>query len=265
MPRTPLERPRRRLGRRAGIVAGAVVALMIVGISAANAEPAASLHSAPNVPADGHPSREKDNRPGHANPSQNQQASAARFATVRWNEFGTPSSIGPAMSLASGLGQDPATAAREFLTRNQDVFGVDEAAVAAMDVLSVSPIGTASVVLLRQRFGALPAGHDGLAAVLVQNGTALRVTSSLVARHQRARAGHAQRRRRGRRSLARRGVDREPGRLGRRVHRWRCPCRPAPPAPRTRSRSPRRTRLTRPRTRPMSTLATAACCCARTW
>ena len=44
----------------------------------------------------------------------------------------------------------------------------------------MSPVGTASAVLLRQRlFGDLPAGRDGLVMVLAQDGRVLRVTSSL--------------------------------------------------------------------------------------
>ena len=62
----------------------------------------------------------------------------------------------------------------------------------------IAPIGTGSVVLLRQRFGDLPAGHDGLVAVLVQDGSVLRVTSSLSRDTERARAGHPQPRGRGR-------------------------------------------------------------------
>ncbi|MEJ3743925.1 M36 family metallopeptidase [Actinomycetes bacterium KLBMP 9797] len=41
------------------------------------------------------------------------------------------------------------------------------------------PLGTGTVVTLRQRFGDLPAAHDGLVTVLVSDGAAVRVTSSL--------------------------------------------------------------------------------------
>src|SRR5262249_5935924 len=149
-----------------------------IGASGVNAAPPDAPKGSPTVPSDGHGPRGKDNRPGHASPTAVQLSAAARFHSVRWNDLGTPSSIGPAM-LASGLATDPVTAARQFLVQNRDTFGLDEAAVSAMDVLGVSPIGTASAVLLRQRFGDLPAGRDGLVTVLVQNGNVLRVTSSL--------------------------------------------------------------------------------------
>jgi len=165
----------RRAWRQASVITAVVLlgtAMVASGASAAPPSP-----TAPNVPADGHGPRDKDNR-GHANPTKAQMSAAARFNSVRWNDLGTPASIGPA-TLASGLAADPVAAARQFLIQNRDTFGLDEAAVSAMDVLGVSPIGTASAVLLRQRFGDLPAGRDGMVMVLVQKGNALRVTSSL--------------------------------------------------------------------------------------
>ena len=71
--------------------------------------------------------------------------------------------------------------------RNQDLFGLDEKPVAAMERLLVRPIGTGAVVLLRQRFGDLPAGHDGLVGVLVNNGAVRPRHLVAVPRHQRAR------------------------------------------------------------------------------
>ncbi len=47
---------------------------------------------------------------------------------------------------------DPVSAARQYLIANQDLYGIDAEAVAAMDVLLVQAIGTGTVVLLRQRF-----------------------------------------------------------------------------------------------------------------
>src|SRR2546430_1516549 len=92
----------------------------------------------------------------------------------RWN-----ARRGADRALARGPPADPATAARQYLTQNRDLFGLDDTSVAAMDLLLVRPIGAGSVVLLRQRYGDLPAGHDGLVAVLVNGGTVVRVTSSL--------------------------------------------------------------------------------------
>jgi len=168
----------RRAWRKVGIITAVVVLGMAIGGQGVSAAPADPSNGSTAVPADGHGRKDKDNRPGHANPTAAQLSAAARFHSVRWNGLGTPSSIGPA-TLASGLSTDPVTAARQFLTQNKDTFGLDDDAVSAMDVLGVNPIGTASAVLLRQRFGDLPAGRDGLVTVLVQNGSVLHVTSSL--------------------------------------------------------------------------------------
>ena len=117
-------------------------------------------------------------------------APSARQATlagpsVRWNPLGTPHALGPvlkggaAAALATGLPTDPEAAARAYLVANQELFGLDKTAVAEMERLLVRQIGDGSVVLLRQRFGNLPAGYDGQVAVLVRAGTVVRVTSSL--------------------------------------------------------------------------------------
>jgi hypothetical protein len=81
--------------------------------------------------------------------------------------------------VATGLPADPQAAARAYLEANQDLYGLDGPAVAAMDRLLVAPIGAGTVVLLRQRFGDLPAGYDGQVAILVQDGTVVHVSSSL--------------------------------------------------------------------------------------
>jgi extracellular elastinolytic metalloproteinase len=134
---------------------------------------------------EGHGKRERDNRVGTAAPTARQGALAGRVGTVRWNPLGTPAALGPApargsaKALATGLSADPATAARQYLTQNSDLFGFDGRSVAGMDTLLVQPVGSGRVVLLRQRFGNLPAGPDGLVAVLLKGGSVLRVTSSL--------------------------------------------------------------------------------------
>jgi len=167
----------RNAWRRAGIITAVFVLSSAVGVSGSNVAQAQAPNPSTAVPGDGHGPRDKDNR-GHANPTAAQVSAAARFNSVRWNALGTPASIGPA-TLASGLSSDPVAAARQFLIQNLDTFGLDETAVSAMDLLGVNPIDTASAVLLRQRFGDLPAGRDGMVMVLVQNGRVLRTTSSL--------------------------------------------------------------------------------------
>jgi hypothetical protein len=158
-----------------------VVAGLTAAAPAAHADPPASPASGTASPAlgEGHGPRDEDNRAGTAAPDAAQRAMASRLGAVPWNTLGTPRTLGPAPALATGLAADPDTAARQYLSQNHDLFGFDATTVATMDTLLVAPIGDASVVLLRQRFGDLPAGHDGLVSILVAGGTVIRVTSSL--------------------------------------------------------------------------------------
>jgi extracellular elastinolytic metalloproteinase len=56
---------------------------------------------------------------------------------------------------------------------------LSEDALADLEVLNIAPIGSGSAVLLRQRFGGLPAGRDGLATVGVVEGKVAYLSSSL--------------------------------------------------------------------------------------
>lgn len=164
----------------------AVAALLLPGLAGspnASAAPAAgsSTVSSFDSYAEGHGPRDVDNRAGVAAPSAAQRSAASRVGThVQWNALGTPHALGPTQGgLASGLDADPQTAARQYLARSSDLFGLDEKAVASMDTVLVQPMGTGTVVQLRQRFGDLEAGHDGLVSILVSNGSVLHVSSSL--------------------------------------------------------------------------------------
>ncbi|HEV7654599.1 MAG TPA: M36 family metallopeptidase [Mycobacteriales bacterium] len=120
-----------------------------------------------------------DHRTGSMAPTTGQAAAAARMAAkVSWNRFGTPAALGPG-TLATGLSTDAVTAAKQYLTRNTALFGLDAKAVDGLTTLAVSPLGAGSVVLLQQRFGTLPAGRDGLVAIAVTGGKVVRVTSTL--------------------------------------------------------------------------------------
>jgi extracellular elastinolytic metalloproteinase len=120
-----------------------------------------------------------DNRTGTMRPTAAQASAAATVGTkVGWNAFGTPAALGPG-TLASGLSKNPVTAAKQYLTRNTGLFGLDAKAVDNLTTLAVSPLGAGSVVLLQQKFGNLPAGAGGLVAVAVVGGTIVRVTSTL--------------------------------------------------------------------------------------
>jgi len=149
----------------------------------APAAPGAGAAGASGLPGDTPPSRDVDNRTGTAAPDARQRSLAGRHGAVAWHPLGSPRALGPARgraaALAGGLSADPETAARQYLVAHRDLFGLAEDDVARMDRLLVRRLGTGAVVLLRQRFGDLPAGPDGQVAVLVQDGRVLRVTSSL--------------------------------------------------------------------------------------
>ncbi len=122
-----------------------------------------------------HVSLDQDNRRGTVAPDARQRGAAPG---VRFNALGTPSAEGPG-TLASGLPADPVAAARAYLANPESGYGLDAASVGAMDVVLQRTIGDGTVVTLRQRFGDLPAGFDGLATLLVKGGAVLRVTGSL--------------------------------------------------------------------------------------
>ena len=124
---------------------------------------------------------ELDARRGAVTPTQAQREAAARLgATVRWNRFGTPWSLFRVRgALAEGLPADPVGAARTFLADNAQLFRLTAEDVARLELLGNNPIGRGSAVLLRQRFGSLPAGSDGLVALAVMDGRVLYVSSTL--------------------------------------------------------------------------------------
>ncbi|WP_433223070.1 M36 family metallopeptidase [Dactylosporangium sp. CS-047395] len=178
-----MDRPRRT---SAALITVAVIAGLTVTAAPAWSAPPRDPVSSPSANdflGDGPGARDADNRKGTLAPSAQQRSLAGKFGAVQFNRLGTPRALGPAApgkaALTAGLAADPETAARQFLVQNQALFGLDEPSVAAMDAVLVRPMGKASVVLLRQRFGGLRAGHDGLVSVLVSGGTVVRVTSSL--------------------------------------------------------------------------------------
>ncbi len=123
----------------------------------------------------------KDNRVGRTAPTARQRGSAAKAgARARWNTFGTPAVLASTgKPLAVGLPADPVAAARAYIAANRDVLGLTQSGAAALEVLTVAPMGRGAAVLFRQRFGGLRAGVDGLLAVAVRDGAAWYVSSSL--------------------------------------------------------------------------------------
>lgn len=130
--------------------------------------------------AEEHGKPDVDNRQGTVPPPISANArTAAPDATIRWNALGTPAVVTSAQPLAEGLGADPEQAARAYLKAGERLFGLPAEQVDALETVAVNPIGEGHAVLLRQRFGDLPAGVDGMVAVGVRDGAVRHVTSTL--------------------------------------------------------------------------------------
>lgn len=172
--------------RRTSMTLAAVAALAISSLAAGTAS------SAPAVPepvgvqgdsiVDAHGDNDVDNRGGTAQPSARQRALAGESSpTVRWNRYGAPGTLMPEVEPqhADGASGDPLAVARGFLTDNREAFGLEASSIDAMDVLVNRPMGQGSYVMLRQRFGELPAVVDGLAAFGIRDGAVVYLSSSL--------------------------------------------------------------------------------------
>ena len=124
---------------------------------------------------------DKDSRRGSVAPTQGQQDLVrASHSRARWNNFGTPAVLASTGTpLAQGLPSDPVAAARAYVARNRQLLGLTAKAAGALDVVTVAPMGAGATVLLRQRFGDLAAGVDGLVAIGVRDGKVFYVSSSL--------------------------------------------------------------------------------------
>jgi len=125
--------------------------------------------------------KDKDNRKGRVAPSERQRDLARSLGVrARWNDFGTPAVLASTgVALAEGLPTDPVAAARAYVARSRPLLGLTAEAAEALEVVSVAPLGGGAAVLLRQRFGDLGAGKDGLLAIGVRAGKVFHVSSSL--------------------------------------------------------------------------------------
>jgi extracellular elastinolytic metalloproteinase len=125
--------------------------------------------------------KDVDARKGEQAPSARQQIAArGKSVTVRWNKLGTPEVVAPRDGfVATGLAKEPVTAARQWISGNFGLLGLTSGSAAKLDVVAVNPIGGGASVLLRQRFGGLAAGLDGLLVVGVVNGNVAFASSSL--------------------------------------------------------------------------------------
>jgi extracellular elastinolytic metalloproteinase len=125
--------------------------------------------------------RDFDRREGRLRPTARQErAAAALGAAVRWNRFGTPSSlIRFGGYLATGLPGDPVEATLTFLRDQRSLFRLSPSAINQLEVVRVAPVGGGHAVLFRQRFGGLPAAAGGSVAVGIVGGKVAYVSSSL--------------------------------------------------------------------------------------
>jgi extracellular elastinolytic metalloproteinase len=120
---------------------------------------------------------------GSVAPTADQRNAAAGLGAVdvRWNQFGTPSSILPADGSLGAAAGAPAAAARAWLSRHAALFGLDAAGVADLEVVNDQRLAQsdAHAVLFRQRFGDLAPALDGMVTVGVAHRQVAYVSSSI--------------------------------------------------------------------------------------
>jgi extracellular elastinolytic metalloproteinase len=152
----------------------AASATMVAAIGAAGAQ------AAPHVQGEQARLADRDVRVGRVAPSAHQRALVAREgARATWTRYGTPRSLTKARgAIASGLAADPTTAARQWIAANRDLLGIDGS---RLKLVRSAPIGAGRAVMLRQRFGSLSIGRDGLIVVGVAGGKVSYVSSSRTA------------------------------------------------------------------------------------
>jgi len=172
--------PSRALAGAAALIAAALVLTIGPGSVAAPGQGQAP-EGPGRFPGDQVETKDKDNRKGRAAPSARQQAKADEVgALARWNDFGTPATLtSTGDPLASGLSADPVAAAEAYVAANRDLLGLTQRGAAALEVVTVAPMGEGAAVLFRQRFGGLEAGRDGLLVAGVRDGAVWHVSSSL--------------------------------------------------------------------------------------
>jgi hypothetical protein len=172
---------RRRKVRFGLVLAGlAALALVTFASGGASAPAGAGNGSDPGFQGENAAYPDFDARSGRKAPTAAQERLVPRGAAVRWNDLGTPHALlKHGGFLAAGLTRDDARAARDWLAANRGLFGLSAGAVASLELVSSAPVGEGSAVLLRQRFGGLPARLGGLVAVGVVDGKVAFVSSSL--------------------------------------------------------------------------------------
>jgi extracellular elastinolytic metalloproteinase len=172
---------RQALRRATALAATGMLSISLLWTGTASAAPpgdGGDVHVQGDTSGDG----DVDNRPGTAQPTDQQRSVAGeRSTSVRWNRYGTPATLFPRADVQrrSSAPSDPVAVARAFLADNRDAFAFTQQNVDEMDVLVNRPMGQGSLVMLRQRFGSLPSMLDGLATFGIRDGVVVYVSSTL--------------------------------------------------------------------------------------
>ncbi len=185
-----------RRGRRTALATAALTAALLPGLAQlpAGAAPGALATAAdpgptpvPLVtPGDAVDGLADVDLRGSVAPSAAQRSAAAALGAgdVRWNAFGTPTSLLPTDGSLGAASGAPATAARRWLSANAAVFGLTAADMseANLELVSAQELAgsPARAVLFRQRFGRLSPAIGSMVTVGVANGQIEYVSSSLV-------------------------------------------------------------------------------------
>ena len=172
-----MKRSRNLLARRGwqGLCAGAAGWMLLAAPSVAQAVSAPVVFSHAGL-------ADFDARTGFVLPTSVQlDAVTALGATARWTVFGTPASlINPDGFLGSAPGEDPAAAARAWLSAHRELFRLSPEDVAGLELVNAArvPDSTGRAVLFRQRFGGLTSAQDGMITVGWVDGKVAYVSSS---------------------------------------------------------------------------------------
>lgn len=110
------------------------------------------------------------------------QAARSLDATVRWNDFGTPSSIlSPTGNLGTATSTDKVAAARTWLAQHRAVLGLTATQVADLELVNNQKLAQSGgrAVLFRQTFGDLRPALGSMVTVGVARNRIVYVSSSL--------------------------------------------------------------------------------------
>ncbi len=197
--RTPLSRRRAVQSAAAVAVAGLFVAGLSTPSAEANPRPTGSTPAAadpgptPGAIHETGPEVFSEEAAGIADldtratvaPLTSQRNAVPAGATVRWNRYGTPSSlINHAGYLSAPRDASAATVARSWLGSHAALFGMTRAQISELTLVSDSRLtqSRAHAVLLRQQFGTFTAAVDGMVTLGIDPAGRVTYVSSSLAR-----------------------------------------------------------------------------------